>query len=287
MQQIEFRVLGQFEVLVEGHALELKRRKQRALLALLLLHAGEVVSTDRLTDELWAGAPPKTAVGSLQNLISDVRKALGREVVQTRQPGYVLDVAPEQVDFHRFERLVAQASQGGDAERRAELLREALGLWRGPPLSDLAFEAFASVEIARLEELRTAAHGPGRVLLIPGQQSVRNPLCRPRGRPCRGLQLDARGPLTVRRDPRRRRGSLSCRERGARAVAPFPDNHAARKMGQDSMTRSGQGSGAAVLTSHGWIGARGFSALRQRCQHREQPRETEIRSIRARRATRA
>jgi DNA-binding SARP family transcriptional activator len=158
MQQIEFRVLGQFEVLVEGRPLELKRRKQRALLALLLLHACEVVSTDRLIDELWAGKPPKTAVGSLQNLISDVRKALGREVVQTRQPGYVLDVAPEQIDLRRFERLVAQASQGGDAERRAELLRQALGLWRGPPLADLAFEAFASVEIARLEELRTAAH---------------------------------------------------------------------------------------------------------------------------------
>jgi len=158
MQLIEFRVLGQFEVLVEGRPLELKRRKQRALLALLLLHPGEVVSTDRLIDELWAGKPPKTAVGSLQNLISDVRKALGRDILQTRQPGYVLDVAPEQVDLRRFERLVAQASHGGDAERRAELLREALGLWRGPPLADLAFEAFASVEIARLEELRTAAH---------------------------------------------------------------------------------------------------------------------------------
>jgi DNA-binding SARP family transcriptional activator len=158
MQEIEFRVLGQFEVLVEGRALELKRRKQRALLALLLLHAGEVVSIDRLIDELWAGRPPKTAVGSLQNLISDVRKALGRDVVQTRQPGYVLDVAPEQIDLHRFKRLVAQASKGGDAERRAALLRQALGLWRGPPLADLAFEAFASVEIALLEELRTAAH---------------------------------------------------------------------------------------------------------------------------------
>jgi DNA-binding SARP family transcriptional activator len=157
VQRVEFRVLGPFEVLVEGRALELKRRKQRALLALLLLHAGEVVSTDRLIDELWAGKPPKAAVGSLQNLISDLRKALGRDLVRTRQPGYVLDVEREQVDLHRFERLVAQASEPGNGERRSELLREALALWRGPPLADLAFEPFAQVEIARLEELRTAA----------------------------------------------------------------------------------------------------------------------------------
>jgi class 3 adenylate cyclase len=124
---------------------------------LLLLNAGEVVSSDRLIDELWAGNPPKAAVSSLQNLISDLRKALGRDVVQTRQPGYVLDISAEQVDLHHFERLVAQTSTSGEPERRAELLREALGLWRGPPLADLAFEAFASVEIARLEELRTAA----------------------------------------------------------------------------------------------------------------------------------
>jgi DNA-binding SARP family transcriptional activator len=157
VQHIEFRVLGPFEVWAEGRALELKRRKQRALLALLLLHAGEVVSTDRLIEELWAGNPPKAAVGSLQNLVSDLRKALGRDLVRTREPGYVLDIEPEQVDLHRFERLVAQASEGGDAERRAELLREALSLWRGPPLADLAFEPFVHVEVARLEELRTAA----------------------------------------------------------------------------------------------------------------------------------
>jgi len=157
VQEVEFRVLGPFEVFVEGRALELKRRKQRSLLALLLLHAGEVVSTDRLVEELWAGKPPKAAVGSLQNLVSDLRKALGRESVVTRPPGYVLDVERDRVDLHRFERLVAQAAEGGGAERRSTLLREALALWRGPPLADLAFEPFAHVEIARLEELRTTA----------------------------------------------------------------------------------------------------------------------------------
>ena len=157
MQQIEFRVLGPFEVLVEGRALELKRRKQRSLLALLMLHAGEVVSTDRLVEELWAGEPPKAAVASLQNLVSQLRKVLGRDTVRTREPGYMLDVDPDRVDLHRFERLVAQAAEGGDAERRSSLLREALGLWRGAPMADLAFEPFAHVEVARLEELRTAA----------------------------------------------------------------------------------------------------------------------------------
>jgi class 3 adenylate cyclase len=157
MQQTEFFVLGPFEVWAEGRALQLRRPKQRALLALLLLHAGEVVSTDRLIEELWAGKPPRAAVGSIQNLISDLRKALGRDLVRTRQPGYVLDIESEQVDLHRFDRLVAQASEGGDAERRSELLREALSLWRGPPLADLAFEPFARVEVARIEELHTTA----------------------------------------------------------------------------------------------------------------------------------
>ena len=157
MQQIEFRVLGPLEVWAEGRALQLRRPKQRALLAVLLLHAGEVVSTDRLIEELWAGKPPRAAVGSIQNLISDLRKALGRDLVRTRQPGYVLDIEPEQVDLHRFERLVAQASEGGDAERRSELLRAALSLWRGPPLADLELEAFARVEVARIEELHTTA----------------------------------------------------------------------------------------------------------------------------------
>jgi class 3 adenylate cyclase len=124
---------------------------------LLLLNAGEVVSTDRLVEELWAGEPPKAAVGSLQNLVSDLRKALGRDTVKTRAPGYVLDVDPACIDLHRFERLVAQAAEGGDAERRSALLHEALALWRGDPLADLAYEPFAHVEVARLEELRTAA----------------------------------------------------------------------------------------------------------------------------------
>src|SRR5262245_58556528 len=157
MRQIEFKVLGPLEVVADGHPLELNRKKQRSLLALLLLDAGEVVSSDRLIEELWGDKPPKVASHSLQNLVSDLRKVLGPDTVRTREPGYVLDVDRDRIDLHQFERLVALAAEGGDAERRSSLLREALALWRGPPLADLTFEPFAHVEVARLEELRTAA----------------------------------------------------------------------------------------------------------------------------------
>ena len=157
MRDIEFRVLGPLEVLIEGSPLELKRRKQRSLLALLLLNTGEVVSTDKLIEELWAGEPPKAAVGSLQNLVSALRKQLGAETVETQAPGYRLAVDADRVDLHRFERLVATAGETEDARRRTDLLHEALALWRGPALADLAFEQFAQIPIARLEERRTAA----------------------------------------------------------------------------------------------------------------------------------
>jgi DNA-binding SARP family transcriptional activator len=155
MAAVEIRLLGPLEVGVSGRRLELRRQKQRALLALLALRAGEVVSTDRLVEELWSGAPPKAAVGSLQNLVSELRKVLGTELLVTRPPGYLLAIERDQVDAHRFERIAREA-QTGPAESRAARLREALGLWRGSPLADLAFESFAQAEIARLEELRAS-----------------------------------------------------------------------------------------------------------------------------------
>src|SRR5215218_7737856 len=156
MPVVEVRLLGPLEVGVSGRRLELRRQKQRALLALLALRAGEVVSTDRLVEELWGGEPPKAAVGSLQNLVSELRKALTPRLILTRAPGYVLALDRDCVDAHRFERLVRAAQESERAEVRAARLREALALWRGPPLADLAFESFAQVEIARLEELRAA-----------------------------------------------------------------------------------------------------------------------------------
>lgn len=153
---VDFRLLGPLEVLGEdGQPIALGGQKQRALLALLLLHAGRVVSTDTLLDQLWDGRPPRTAATSLQNMISGLRKLLGREHVVTRPPGYLLDVDPLQTDVGRLDRLLAEAKRAGP-ERRAEVVAQALALWRGEPLADFAYDAFAQPEIARLEELRCA-----------------------------------------------------------------------------------------------------------------------------------
>ena len=128
----------------------------RALLAFLLLHANEPVSSDRLIDEVWGPTPPKTAGASLQNYVSRLRKAIGAELLVSEPAGYMLRVDPERFDLARFERLTAEA-RGAEPRERAEKLRAALALWRGPALEDLAFEPFARDEIGRLEEARLAA----------------------------------------------------------------------------------------------------------------------------------
>jgi DNA-binding SARP family transcriptional activator len=153
---LEFRVLGPVEAWDDERSLQLGGPKQRALLAVLLLDAGRVVSTDRLIDLLWGERPPPTAATSLQNFVSQLRKVLGADVLVTKPPGYRLDVQPEQLDLERFRRLV-ESARGASPPERAAKLRDALALWRGPPLADLAFEEFAHGEIARLEELRLAA----------------------------------------------------------------------------------------------------------------------------------
>ena len=152
----DFRILGPLEVVGDHGSIALGGQKQRALLGLLLMRAGEVVATDRLVDQLWGEQPPKTATTSLQNLVSQLRKLLGPDLLVTRPPGYVLHVEAERVDLGRFERLVAEA-RPAEALERAAKLREALALWRGSPLADLAFETFAQTEIRRLEELRVEA----------------------------------------------------------------------------------------------------------------------------------
>jgi DNA-binding SARP family transcriptional activator len=153
---VEFRVLGPLAVVEDGRPVRLDRQRMRALLAYLLLHANELVSTDRLIDEVWGNAPPKTANASLQNYISRLRKAIGAELIVSQPPGYVLRVDPERFDLARFERLTAEA-RGAEPRERAEKLRAALALWRGPALEDLAFEPFAQDEARRLEEARLAA----------------------------------------------------------------------------------------------------------------------------------
>jgi DNA-binding SARP family transcriptional activator len=157
----EFRILGPLEVVGKNGALELGGPKQRATLAILLLSANRVVSVDRLADELYAGAAPVTALKQVQRQISELRKLLGPDAgIETRSPGYTIRLAPEQFDLSAFERLAADGSEAlaaGDAWRARELLAEALGLWRGPPLADLAYESFAGTPIERLEEIRLAA----------------------------------------------------------------------------------------------------------------------------------
>ncbi len=153
---IEFRVLGPLAVVEDGRPIPLDRHRMRALLAFLLLHANELVSSDRLIDEVWGPQPPKTAGASLQNYVSRLRKAIGAESVVSQPPGYVLRVDPERFDLARFERLTAEA-RGAEPRERAEKLRAALALWRGPALDDLAFEPFARDEVGRLEEARLAA----------------------------------------------------------------------------------------------------------------------------------
>src|SRR5687768_6835096 len=151
--RVEFRILGPLEVVDDGHPVRLGGRNQRALLALLLLNAGEVVSTDRLIDALWGENPPRTAQTSLQNAVSQLRKALGTERLATKPPGYVLRLGDDQLDVERARLLISEA-RTREAEDRARLLREAEALWRGPALGEFAYDAFALPAIGRLEELR-------------------------------------------------------------------------------------------------------------------------------------
>jgi DNA-binding SARP family transcriptional activator len=152
---MQFRILGPLEVADGDSVLPLAGTKQRALLGLLLLSVNEIVSTDRLIEELWGEELPESGRAALQVRVSQLRKALGPagELILTRAPGYVLRLEPEQLDLHRFERLVGDADTTEPALAAAKL-REALALWRGSPLADLAYEAFAQPAIRRLEELR-------------------------------------------------------------------------------------------------------------------------------------
>jgi DNA-binding SARP family transcriptional activator len=155
---MDFRILGPLEVDDDGRALELGGARQRALLAILLLRRGQVVSADRLIDDLYGGRPPATAAKSLQAHVSRLRRALAPEQrLQTRGGGYVLEVREDELDVDRCRRLLAEARRALADERpdgAAESLAAALALWRGAPLADLAYEGFAREEIARLDELR-------------------------------------------------------------------------------------------------------------------------------------
>jgi predicted ATPase/DNA-binding SARP family transcriptional activator len=151
---VNFRLLGRLEVDADGVDLTPVRPKQRALLALLLLRAGEVVAIEDLVEGLWGPQPPETAQKALHGHISALRKRLGAERIETRPPGYRLGLAAgDELDVQHFERVIAAARTDGSSAR-SKTLQEALALFRGEPLSDFRYEGFATSEAARLEELR-------------------------------------------------------------------------------------------------------------------------------------
>jgi DNA-binding SARP family transcriptional activator len=150
-------ILGPLEVRREGVRVPAGGRSERALLIRLALSANKVVSRDRLIDDLWDGAPPEGAAATLRVYLSRLRKALGPGIIVTREPGYLLSISGDELDAAQFERLTTEGRRlfaMGTAGKAGAIWREALGLWRGPALVDVADRSFAVGEAARLEELR-------------------------------------------------------------------------------------------------------------------------------------
>jgi DNA-binding SARP family transcriptional activator/ABC-type sugar transport system substrate-binding protein len=160
---VEFRILGPLEVVEAGQPVALGTLKERLVLGVLLLHANEFVSRERLIDDLWGEAPPPTARKAINVYVSQLRKALGRaggDPIATASGGYRLQVEPDALDSVRAERLVAEAREAltrGDQQEADTRFAEALSLWRGPTLAGLPFESRGRDEVERLDELRIAA----------------------------------------------------------------------------------------------------------------------------------
>jgi len=171
----EFRLLGPVEVLVDGKPVPLGAPKQRALLAELLLRRGEVVSRERLIDALWGEHAPDAALSSLQVYVHGLRRALGAGRIETRGAGYRIAVAPGELDVDRFERLVelaARSLDAGSAAAAASRLREALGLWRGAALADLAGQPVAAAAPALHERRLVALELRGDADLLLGRHDA-------------------------------------------------------------------------------------------------------------------
>jgi DNA-binding SARP family transcriptional activator len=159
---VDFRILGPLEIWDDGVAVRVAGDRRRALLAILLLHAGEAVPADRLMDDLWGDAQPAAGATALRVRVSQLRKALrdDGDLLAARAHGYVLRIEPDQLDLHRFERLVGNGERAlgsGEPALARERLVEALALWRGPPLADFTYAPFARPAVVRLEELRLTA----------------------------------------------------------------------------------------------------------------------------------
>jgi DNA-binding SARP family transcriptional activator len=160
--KLELGILGPIEVLADGVPANLGGVRQRTVLAVLALHPNQVVSVDRLVDDIWGETPPSTAVHTIRVFVSRLRRALAAagDRLITRPPGYVLELHPDELDADRFERLYETARAAlanGDADEALKRLRQGDALWRGQPLAEFAYEPFAQAAIARLDELRVNA----------------------------------------------------------------------------------------------------------------------------------
>ena len=156
---LEFRLLGPLEVAADGRQVPLGGPRQRLVLAHLLLAVNRVLPMEDLVDRVWDEDPPHAARNTIQSYVSHLRGKLGADRIEGRSPGYILHAEPEQVDLLRFEHLVRRARRQLTVEPREAVatLGEALTLWRGSPLSDVAGASSLAGEIARLEELRLGA----------------------------------------------------------------------------------------------------------------------------------
>src|SRR5215471_12362362 len=157
---VEFRILGPLEVVEDGNSVALGTLKERLVLGVLLLHANEFVSRERLIDDLWGEAPPPTARKAVNVYLSKIRKALsvgGADPITTASGGYRLNVEPESLDASRMQVLVAEAQElvaKGELDSAVERFQEALSLWRGPTLAGLQLESRGRADVAALDELR-------------------------------------------------------------------------------------------------------------------------------------
>ena len=194
---MELKILGPLEAIAEGRVVDIRGQKQRELLAILAIHANEVVSADRLIDELWGETPPASAVKTLQAYVSRLRKALGETVsLTTHGHGYSLSLAAGALDAERFATLLEEgrrALAAGEPDRAVETLDAALALWRGPVLADFTYASFAQPEIARLDELRLAAR----------EERVEADLVRGRHAETIGAARESRRPASASRAPAR------------------------------------------------------------------------------------
>jgi DNA-binding SARP family transcriptional activator/tetratricopeptide (TPR) repeat protein len=155
--EMELRILGPLELLVDERLATPRPQKVRALLAVLAVHPNVVVASEVLVDALWGGQPPPTARTVLQGHVSSLRKLLGAERIETRPPGYLLRLEPGELDAERFESLVAEAGRTEEAVDRLGRLSQALALWRGDALADFRYDEFAQAEITRLDDRRLVA----------------------------------------------------------------------------------------------------------------------------------